>query len=49
MPCTRRKASLRGGVNVDDIQATLDMLADAGDIENPKPAEEFFTNSLLSN
>lgn len=38
-----------GWVNVDDIQATLDMLADAGDIEVPRPADAFFTNGLLSN
>ena len=38
-----------GWVSADDVQATLDMLADAGDIESPKPAEAFFTNSLLSN
>ena len=38
-----------GWVDVDDIQATLDMLANAGEIENPLQADAFFSNALLSN
>lgn len=38
-----------GWVDADDIQTTLDMLVSAGDVEDPLPAEAFFTNALLEN
>ncbi len=37
-----------GWINADDLQATLDMLEAAGEIEEPKAVSAFYTNDLLA-